>query len=178
MQIQIIDVSSQHVPVPGKAGYTKLDVAYKKDGKVEGKPIMSFTYPEVFKILQACKKDDWVEITDEKKPAKDGKEYWQWTNAKVITAPTNSPAASATTEPNKKFVSTYETPEERKEKQRLIVRQSCLSNALIFHSEQIKNVEGEDVIPLVLATAERFVEFVYSRDSVQEIVDMPNDIPV
>ena len=73
--VEIVKVT----PPQNMGKYSKLDVVYKKDGKVEGKPFMDFKHPDVYKILSQSKEGDNYLVTSEKEPGKDGKEYWNWT---------------------------------------------------------------------------------------------------
>ena len=74
--------------------------------------------------------------------------------------------------------STYETPEERAARQRLIVRQSCLSNAVETLKVDKKGVDPTEALKL----AERYVGWVFGEEaSVSSIApdfsDMDDDIP-
>ncbi len=74
--------------------------------------------------------------------------------------------------------STYETPEERAARQRLIVRQSCLSNAVETLKVDKKGVDPTEALKL----AERYVGWVFGEEaSVSSISpdfsDMDDDIP-
>jgi hypothetical protein len=175
MLIEIIDVPA---PVAVKK-YQTIDVAYKSNGKVAGKKLMSFTYPQVFKDIQSFKRGDLVEVTS----VKEG-EYWQWTEVKKADA--NSQAAPAEANVGGASAprnfgaakSTYETPEERAVKQRLIVRQSSLSNAIevLTTGAKVPPSTGD-----IVGLAEEFVAFVYEGTAreiaEQAIQDMKDDIP-
>ena len=135
MRIEIINVQAATKPTKTGKTYVQLDVAYKnltREGKIEGKKIMPFQNPDVHANLQKATMGQVFEVTT----VKEG-EYWQWSNVQEVAKggsvePQTSSAASSgyaskgTPSPK----STYETPEERAARQRLIVRQSCLSNAV------------------------------------------------
>ena len=111
-------------------------------------------------------------------------EYWQWSNVQEVAKGGNmEPQTSAASSgyaskgtPSPK--STYETPEERAARQRLIVRQSCLSNAVETLKVDKKGVDPTEALKL----AERYVGWVFGEEaSVSSIApdfsDMDDDIP-
>lgn len=156
MQIQILSVTVEHMP--GKnGGYDKAEVAYKDhEGKVAGKNVVSFNAPEAFDVLRSAKNGDVLEVT----PEKDAKGYWQW--VKIVKVDASAPAAKAAPAANGAVATpknTYETAEERAQKQLLIVRQSSL-NAAIATLAPATNAEFnvEDVLNL----ARTYEKFVYS----------------
>jgi len=190
MQVTIIDVS----PEVNKGKYSEIEVAYRKDGKVEGKKFLSFKHPDVYAALKAAKAGDVLQVTTAKEPGRDGKEYWQWTaiGNQVVSIPeaesdrgstggtTSAPAASAARS-GRVVGSTYETPEERAIKQRLIVAQSSVTTALdIIKTNAGKAGVSEDA---VFALADKIFDYVYShkdvtgKEVVKAIVAMDDDIP-
>ncbi len=161
MQINIEIVGEVKTNSMGK--YSMIELAYKdlKDGKVNGRKVPDFTIQEGKSVLTGAKHGDKLTITMQKEAGKDGKEYWQW---KKIAASDNTttPQASAGHAAPK---SNYETPEERKQRQDFIIRQSSLASAISMLSvnpgkDKIKREEVADV-------AEYFVKFVYGK------IDMP-----
>lgn len=172
IQINVLSVSINHIP-NAKGGYDVAEVAYKdlKDGKVNGKKIMSFVDAALFTSVKALVAGQTYNVEMLKEPAKDGKEYWQW---KSITPSTGAPVETNKTAGYAAPKSTYETTEERKLRQNFIIRQSSLSNAIdVLKTE--KNIPNKEE---VAALAEFFVSFVYNKpDPVQAVVDMPDDIP-
>ena len=165
MQIEIIDVSAPQTPAGKK--YKFIEIAYKKDGAMEGKKLMDFANPAVFKQAQEFKKGDIIEV----RTVKNEKGYWDWAG---FTAPgeagAQAPAERAVgTAP--KTVSNYETKEERAARQVLIVRQSSLSNALTALNG--KKFETKDV----LALAEEFAGWVFNAPTAAKgLDDFPDDI--
>lgn len=164
-----MDVSA---PAPVKKYHT-IEVAYKANGKVQAKKLMSFTYPQVFKDIQSFKRGDFVEVTT----VKEG-EYWQWTN---VVASNQGTTEEAPREFKKEVAATrsnYETPEERAARQVLIVRQSSLSAALNY-LELVKNTKAtaNDVKRL----ADEFADWVFNKESGNEAVatidNITDDLP-
>ena len=75
--------------------------------------------------------------------------------------------------------STYETPEERAARQRLIVRQSCLSNAVETLKVDKKGVDPTEALKL----AERYVGWVFGEEAKVDVPDvgfdyMEDDVPL
>ena len=124
MKIEIINVQSTSKPTKN-GSYTQLDVAYKNlaTNKIEGKKIMSFTNKDVFAALSKATQGQQFDVTT----VKEG-EYWQW--SVVTPCDQGTPATGGIPKPTASPKSTYETPEERALRQRMIVRQSSLSNAI------------------------------------------------
>lgn len=167
--IQVISVEKTTKPTQ-KSSYVQLEVAFKNlnTGKVEAKKIMSFSKPEtVFKALQDAKQGDVFLVTSNKN---EGTGYWDWTEV-VQQAPsqTDTTDKPQSTTPASMVKSTYETPEERAEKQRLIVRQSSLAQAIIY-SDEGTSLEN------ILSTAEEMANWVYKKSTLS-LTDMDDDIP-
>ena len=182
MRIEIINVQAATKPTKTGKTYVQLDVAYKnltRDGKIEGKMIMPFQNPDVHANLQKATMGQVFEVTT----VKEG-EYWQWSNVQEVAKEGNmEPQTSAASSgyaskgtPSPK--STYETPEERAARQRLIVRQSCLSNAVETLKVDKKGVDPTEALKL----AERYVGWVFGEEAKVDVPDvgfdsMEDDIP-
>lgn len=171
MQIEVISVSVNTVPT-AKGSYQVAEVAYKdlKDGKVNGKKIMSFAAKDVFKAMSNAKQGDKYDVGLEK----DDKGYWQWKTATAANA--QNPASPTSGNPSPR--STYETPEERAKRQDFIIRQSSVASAIAL----LKTEKNIPEVGNILSVAEQFVQFVYGKmDSVTEVGsgfnDMSDDIP-
>lgn len=146
--IEIVSVSVEEVPRPsGKGSYQKASVAYKNsEGKLEAKPLMDFACPkDVWEKITAAKQGDTFSIEREK----DAKGYWAWTAVTRQDGMVATPS-KAVTKP------TYETPDERLQRQIWIVRQSSLSTAVALLGEKAK-------LDDVLKTASIFVDFVFQK---------------
>ena len=181
MLINIIDVASPTTNTNRNGReYQSLEVTYKDDqGRVSSKKLMSFSNPEVFKTAQTWEKGDNVDIAMQK----DDAGYWQWTKVlaegEVAPAPTNTSASTSTPAPGGKPTrvtgSNYETKEERALRQRMIVRQSSLSNAVATLATHGKPLSSDDVVAL----AKQYENFVMDGDSsnAENFNDLANDIP-
>ena len=172
--IKIKNVDIETVAGVGKkTGYQKAEVLYDAGQYTnQVKKLMSFVNPDVFKTISTATKGDLFEITS----IKDDKGYVQWTSIKPAngedggTGSVGAPAArSATGSSSPVIKSTYETPEERAVKQRLIVRQSSLAQAIEYQKQlgEVNTLEG------ILVNAERLADWVYEKPS---LFDQPNDL--
>lgn len=176
MRIQFISGNVENVPT-AKGSYNKLMVTFKNldSGKVEVKQVMDFASPEVYKRLTSATTNELFVIDLEKKPGKDGKEYWTWTGIHrddgVAPTPVETPVAA-------KGVNTYaeknaldrERFEFDKEKQALIIRQSCLSSAVDLMKDHGKQPD----VQKVLDVAKQFELWVWARG----VADLTEDVPV
>lgn len=156
MQIEIISVTVNKLPK-----YSQAEVAYKQDGAIKGKKIVSFSNPTVFETLSGARQGEVFDI----KLEKDVKGYWQWIGINKGDA-SDAPQPAFVKKPSG---STYETPDERAKKQVYIVRQSSISNAIAM---------GHKKLPEVLQTAKELEQYVFgSNDKTGGMMDMENDIP-
>lgn len=164
MQIQIVTTSIETKPT-AKGSYQQLEVVYKNltfQGKVESKKLMSFgAGASSFKALSESSAGGVYDIT----VVKNDKGYNDWTSA-TMAVPGAAAAASATqasypgslSKPNTTPKSTYETPEERAQRQILIVRQSSVSSAVALLTAGAKSPpKSADVI----ATAKELEAYVF-----------------
>lgn len=158
MKIQVLSVNVNHIPT-AKGGYDVAEVAYKDlaQGKVGGKKILSFTDKAVFASAKAMKANGFYEITMAKEAGNDGKEYWQWKN--IVEADGEAPAPTGGKSGFAAPKSNYETPEERTARQRLIVRQSSLSNAVTLLKTEKTTPQTADVLTL----ADLLCDWVYEK---------------
>jgi hypothetical protein len=156
-KVKIKDVQVENI-VKGKNRYSKATVTYDYNGETRTQNIMSFSNPDVFKKVQDFKAGDEVAIDT----TKNDKGYNEW--AKVELA-TKEVANSEPPKGGKVTGSNYETKEERAAKQVLIVRQSCLAQAVAFCNE------GTPVRD-VLDHADEFVDWVFQSP---DLFDQPND---
>lgn len=180
MRIKVIDVGTiEKVPTP-KGFYLSCEIAHSVNGKIIGKKIVDWKYPAVFKTLTAAKSGEYFDI----EVGEDGK-YRPWINATrvdgvVAEAAAQSEAASTGSASSvggqrttgRVTGSSYETPEERATRQKLIVRQSSLTNAitLLIHNNPKGPVDQKAVISL----ADYFYGYVFQ----ESLADMENDIPL
>lgn len=166
MLIEIIAVGSKQKIKT----YYQVEVTYKdldKD-KVGAKKLMSFSYPEVFNTLSKAEKGENYEVTLKKEG-----EYWNWVD---VSLSTGEPAVKkpATTETPTRVTGggTWETKEERLQRQIYIIRQSCLSNAITALAAG-EAVPGQDAIFSLAADMEQWV---LRKDPMKELINMPDDV--
>lgn len=186
-QITIIDVGQPTFVKTAKGGYSSIEVAFRKDGKVEGKKLMDFVHPEVYKLFRNLKGGAVVNVVSSK-----GEEdkYWNWSAAEVASGGSAQPpaeaeqghaeapqqsteSAGATTSKagrGKVTGSTYETPGERalrreadRVRQYYIVRQSSVSAAIAFIKEYWQGEVDGDMTPArVIEVAKEFEAYVFT----------------
>jgi len=155
LELEIINVGK---PVPAPTGkWQSLDVAYRNNGKIEGKNLKSFVNAQVFKDIQTKKEGDVILVNTEK----DAKGYWQWTKITDFTA-----VESKAEEAKPATKGSYETKEERALRQQMIIRQSSLSSAVEFHTGKKSTIED------VLYTATMFVDWVNEKEVRSDFDDL------
>lgn len=167
MKIQILSVTVTSKTSAAGKSYQNAEVAFKNldSGKVESKNITQ--YSAAFKVAGDANPGQFFNVVTEK----DDKGYWQWKSMERVLegTPSAQPApASATSHTTR---STYETPEERAQKQVYIVRQSSISSALALLSVGAKTPPNPDD---VLVVAQKFADWVFAKPSLENI---PNDLP-
>lgn len=168
-QVKIQEVNVEKVN-NGKGGYEVANVNYLYKGDAKTTKIMSFSNPQVFKDVQK-----FVGKTVEVSTTQNGK-YTNWAKLEPVADEPTSAATSGAVK-STPTRSTYETPEERAQRQLMIVRQSSLSNAL----EYLKTFESVEQtgIQEVLDTAQQFVDFVYKKEDLAGKEDWPDeDVPM
>lgn len=174
MLIKVLNISPvETITKSDGKSYSKYDVSYKDldSGKITGKTLVSFNNPEVFAFFRKTKPEDTIEVESVKKD-----KYWEWVKATVGTAKEVNTNAEPTTKAYSPAVSrsTYETPEERKIKQRLIVRQATLNAAI----EYLKLLDSKvEMLDDVTEVAEQLENWVYRENTVDKFSDLPDDIP-
>jgi len=160
-------------------GYQKLTVTFKNldSGKVEVKSIMSFASPDVYNRLKDAVQNETFQIEQEKRPGKDQKLYWTWTaihrDDGAVPAPVGTPTAAAG-KPQGTWDVKNQLDRERfdfeKDKQVRIIRQSCLSNAVLLCKDQGK----KPTVAEVLEIAAQFENHVWAKG----IAGMTDDVPL
>lgn len=173
-QVKIQEVNVEFVK-NGKNGYEVANVNYLYKGDAKTTKIMSFSNPQVFKDVQK-----YVNKTVNVETTQNGK-YTNWAKIEPVESAESSTSAATSgyaSKPGSTPVrSTYETPEERAQRQLMIVRQSSISNAITF--SQMRGQTPD--IEILLEIAQDFVDFVYGNDGVvdtpQKLENMDDDIP-
>ncbi len=172
MQLSIQILSVTVGTKQGKKPYQNAEVAFKNltDGKVNSKNITQ--YSKVFKVAADAQAGQFYNVES----VKNG-EYWEWESMErvldgapppVVTQASKSPAAN--TSPR----STYETPEERAQRQVYIVKQSSISSAIATLSVGAKSPPDSNK---VLEVAQQYVDWVFGKkEGIDGIISLPNDI--
>lgn len=175
MQIQIIATSVETKPT-AKGSYQQLEVTYKNlsyQGKVESKKLMSFgANAGAFKTLSEASNGSTWDVS----VVKNDKGYNDWTSVVVSNGESAVPQAAVAAKAQIGARSTYETPEERAQRQILIVRQSSLSAAIATLSVGAKALKPADVMDV----AKQYENYVFDvRDpGPSGFEDLPDfDVP-
>src|SRR6266699_3516929 len=93
--IQVISIVGPVDKSKGKSTWKSVEIAYRRDGKVEGKSLVDFNGKEIFEAVVKAKQGEFYEVTSEK----DANGYWQWTKferaSTEIQAAENQAASSS-----------------------------------------------------------------------------------
>ena len=146
MRIQVNSVS----PVVKEKSYFYFTLDYSQDGKPsKPKKIMSFA-EAAYKALKDANEGDNFDVSLKK----DDNGYWQWETVTQTTAGAPTPVGNTTGR-----AGDWETAAERALKQKLIVRQSCLAQAVAFVGRDGMTVEDAN-IDLLMTIAGDFEKWV------------------
>ena len=171
MNITLVNVD---VTTPAGKKYQQAEVVFKDDtGRVNTKKVMSFANPAVFAAIKDAKSGEQFTITQEK----NDRGYWEWTSAKPGAGEAKASAAPARqAAPAPASGRDFETKEERAQRQRLIVRQSSLSNAISMLTPGSKQAIA---VADVIAVAEQLNEWVFKEPDLffETENDLDKDIP-
>ena len=161
MLITLVDVSTPQVTKTAKGQYQAIEVSYKNEqGQIQGKKLMSFSNPTVFKAIQEFAKGDILNV----EAVKDDQGYWQWKAVQKSDGSEPVTTSKPATTGGKVTGSNYETPEERAKRQVYIVRQSSISSAI----ELLKS-NGNDVkVDNVLTVAKQLENYVFGNSDTPE----------
>ncbi len=170
MQIEIVSVNTED-----KGKYQMATVAYRSNGKLSEKKLMSFgAGVAAYKRLTAAQPGQNFTVTT----VKNDKGFWDWTDAVEGTAEQRPQATTGTTPAPR---NTYETPEERAIKQKYIVRQSSITNAIaLFELDKKKVPTVQDVVH----TAKAFENYVFGitllepSGPMEGLTQMEDDVPL
>jgi hypothetical protein len=162
---QSVSVTDEKKP-GAKQGYQKAVVIYTYNGEPRKQTIVSFSNPAIFKtVTQELQQGQEIEVNVTKNAG--GFNEWQSISTDGEKLPQLGEKAPATNS-TKVVGSNYESREERAARQVLIVKQSCLAQAV----ESLKGSATELSVENILERAEQFVEWVFADPS-----DTTNDIP-
>lgn len=127
----------------GKRPYKVAEVAYSADGKTKGMKVLAFAQPEVFKALEAInpKQGDILDVQF----SQNDKGYWQFASVEkgAASAGTSSNTTQSASSPAR---GNWETPDERAQRQIMIVRQSSISSAVALSEAQKAKKTPADII--------------------------------
>lgn len=167
MQIKVLNVDVNDAG-SGRNKYQIAEVLYDDGGDKKTFKIFSFVNPTVFKTMSGAKNGDVFTITT----GKNDKGYTTWESA-TSGASAEAPAAATKSTGNTFGGRDFESKEEREIKQRYIIRQSSLSNAIAVLTTGAKSPPDEKAI---LDLSDKFVNYVFeTADIFSE--DFPQDIP-
>jgi hypothetical protein len=162
--IEIKDVSTTFTKT-AKGGYSTAVIGYVNEkGESKAWKLISFANPATFDVLKNAKEGERYEIVT----GKNDKDFTEWRSATKSEG--NAAPASAKSAPSTAVRSTYETPDERAARQRLIVRQSSLGHAIEILTTGGKSPPN---VVDVKNMAEELVAFVYDAP---DLFDEPNDL--
>lgn len=202
--IEVINVSQPRFTKTAGGGYSAVEVAYKRDGKTDGKKLVDFNGKDnpygkaVYDLFLKAKEGQSFEVEAQK-----GEKFWNWVSAAPVTVEKESdgsgngaqsdssgpgdtggdkPEGRAPSKPSGRVTgSNYETPAERAKKQRYIVRQSSVTAALeLLKANTTPQVTPSgNIVPItaqqVIAVAREFEAYVFSPTG--KFDDMQDDIP-
>ena len=173
MQITIKHVGIEQRPAKGKGQpYEMAEIIYSDErGGPKTFKLASFANPQVFAVVTAAQSGDQLNVTVVK--GDDG--YNKWTSATPADGSGGNPpqagAARAPQGQTNSFQRDFETKDERAVKQRLIVRQSSLAQAVAVLSVGAKTAPTKEA---VFELANAFTAYVYEAP---DLFDQPNDDP-
>ena len=170
MLIKLIHVDVETMQAKNGKTYEQAEVLFESDGRKNTKKVMSFSNPAVFKTIKDAERGKSYQVEQ----VKDNNGYNQWT--KFVPAdsytpdpkPTSDRVTSTTAPPANR---NFETKEERDARQRLIVRQSSLTNAVAILAPGAKSSLDPEVVK---ALADSLVDWVFER---VDLFDQPDDLP-
>lgn len=166
MRIKVIHVDVETVDNGKGRPYEKAEVLYESNGRKSSKNLMSFSNPSVFKVLKTCDKGTEFDVES----IKDDKGYYQWTSVKPAVGAASTGGTSVAADKPTTTRSNFETPEERERRQRLIVRQSSLTNAIAILSPGAKAALDQNAVK---GLAQDLVDWVFQET---DVFDQPNDL--
>lgn len=203
--IEVINVSAESEVKTAAGGYRTIEIAFKKQGKTDGKKLVDFTNKEVYKFFNSQNlAGKSVRIVSEKK---DGEKYWNWISAELSTEATEtgptqkdgadeqsapgsdgpsaaSGAKGATGTRGRVTGSNYETPAERalrreadRVRQFYIVRQSSITSAIEICKTNTGKAPVKDVLDIADALERHVFRDVPAAPKAGVFDDMKDDLP-
>ena len=154
MEIKITGIERIYGEDKFKKPTTTLEISYESGGVSGKQRIVPFANPSVFKTLDGSAVGDSFDVA----LTTNAKGYDVWSAIGAVGTIKASPAAAT-----KVIGSNYETADERALKQRYIVRQSSIANAVAFlRTSSAFDTMQADTVEEVLVVAKQFEEYVFS----------------
>lgn len=155
MQITVKEVGA----VQKEKKYFILPVTYTDKGKEWVRKIYSFNFTDVYKAFKDAKPGEVYEVAVKK----NDNGFWDWVSAEKVVQRAGEPTVKEASSGKVGTVrSTYETPEERAQRQQYIIRQSSINNAI----EALKALGGEFTFADIIEMAKDFENHVYRQDDI------------
>lgn len=156
-----LEIRVKSIEDESKGKYNQLTVDYTDvgSGKDHTYKLMSFVNKDAYLLLKSAKVGDVFDVVTNK----NDKGYWTWESVSAVgTKPKANPSPR----------STYETPEERAQKQIYIVRQSSLTSAIamLAAANDKKTAINPDT---VIYVAKKFEQYVFGLDERESFDDLP-----
>lgn len=171
MKIKILNVDINDAGT-GTKKYQVAEVLYDTNGNKRTFKIFSFANPAVFKTVKDAKNGDFFEVKVEKNDK--GYDSWAAIEASDGSASASTPAAAVSGKTGgASFSGDRESKDEREARQRYIIRQSSLSNAIAVLTAGAK---APPKVEEVTELAEKFVAFVFDLPDIFD-ASFPNDDP-
>ena len=150
-----LEIRVKGIEDESKGKYNQLTIDYVDvgSGKEHTYKLMSFVNKDAYLLLKSAKIGDTFFVVTNK----NDKGYWQWDQ---VSREAMQPKANVSPR------STYETPEERAQKQIYIVRQSSLTNAIALLGSKAK-------VEQVVSVARQFEQYVFGLDERESFDDLP-----
>lgn len=150
-----LEIRVKGIEDESKGKYNQLTIDYVDvgSGKEHTYKLMSFVNKDAYLLLKSAKIGDTFFVVTNK----NDKGYWQWDQ---VSREAVQPKANVSPR------STYETPEERAQKQIYIVRQSSLTNAIALLGSKAK-------VDHVISVARQFEQYVFGLDERESFDDLP-----
>ena len=156
-----LEIRVKSIEDESKGKYNQLTIDYTDvgSGKDHTYKLMSFVNKDAYLLLKSAKSGDTFSVVTNK----NDKGYWTWES---VSAAGSKPKANPSPR------STYETPEERAQKQIYIVRQSSLTSAIamLAAANDKKTAINPDT---VIYVARQFEQYVFGLDQRESFDDLP-----
>lgn len=149
MEIKVLSVSKPTTVSKGKNTWQQIEVEYQGKQGRKAKSLRDFADKEVFSFFTSVTSGQTVDV-DVKKEG----DFWNWKGAKVVVA-----GASDDNRAEKVSKGNWETSEERAARQRYIVRQSSITNAITLSTANGRKTDVGEILEL----ASRFEAFVFGE---------------